>query len=437
MPLMHSKSKKAFGKNVAEEMHAGKPQPQALAIAYSIKRKAGKKKMAEGGEVNISAKTEKRPMPNDTHGDSDETRRNKGNKAPGQDSWTDTPTIKQAQRPSITKLSQPRMVESSVLTRKLRTQEGDLMDSEAPASPKEQPDNEYNESDAKKMGSDPDMPKPHTTSKAYTKSTEDDDTEDRAEDDMKQSYAKGGKVNTKEDEGIDMTAWMKKKAAEGSNPFKAVTHIDGKPVKKLAKGGMIDPSKQRHSASGAHDEEYGDGAEDDMHPDDSPLDGLDDEETQPVDEYMSTNRMAPMLADGGEIGRSPDDSEMGGDWSRDNDYYDDEGREDSVAAAVMARRNRLHDEVDSGAHDLDESAMYAEGGEVDLSMNHDEEPNNEDQMSFQALKKENYNSSNLDVEQPEDSNLKGDSEESDSENKHDHIEEMRKKMMARSQFSQK
>lgn len=48
MPLMHGKSQKAFGHNVGAEMNAGKPKAQALAIAYSIKRK---KKMAEGGMV--------------------------------------------------------------------------------------------------------------------------------------------------------------------------------------------------------------------------------------------------------------------------------------------------------------------------------------------------------------------------------------------------
>lgn len=47
MPLIHGKSKKSFDKNVATEMHEGKHQKQALAIAYSMKRKA--KKMAEGG----------------------------------------------------------------------------------------------------------------------------------------------------------------------------------------------------------------------------------------------------------------------------------------------------------------------------------------------------------------------------------------------------
>ena len=43
MPLNKSGSKVAFSENVAAEMHAGKPQKQALAIAYSVARK-GKKK---------------------------------------------------------------------------------------------------------------------------------------------------------------------------------------------------------------------------------------------------------------------------------------------------------------------------------------------------------------------------------------------------------
>lgn len=40
MPLIKSKSKEAFNKNVKAEMRAGKPKDQALAIAYSVQRKA-------------------------------------------------------------------------------------------------------------------------------------------------------------------------------------------------------------------------------------------------------------------------------------------------------------------------------------------------------------------------------------------------------------
>lgn len=51
VPLVQGKSKKAFSENVSREMHAGKPQDQSLAIAYSVKRKNAKKKMAYGGKV--------------------------------------------------------------------------------------------------------------------------------------------------------------------------------------------------------------------------------------------------------------------------------------------------------------------------------------------------------------------------------------------------
>lgn len=44
MPLKSGKSKKAFSSNVKTEMAAGKPQKQAVAIAYSVARKSKKKK---------------------------------------------------------------------------------------------------------------------------------------------------------------------------------------------------------------------------------------------------------------------------------------------------------------------------------------------------------------------------------------------------------
>ena len=42
MPLIKSTSKAAFGKNIAAERAAGKPEKQAVAIAYAEKRAAGK-----------------------------------------------------------------------------------------------------------------------------------------------------------------------------------------------------------------------------------------------------------------------------------------------------------------------------------------------------------------------------------------------------------
>ena len=52
MPLIKSKSDKAFKKNISTEVKAGKPVKQAVAIAYSVKR--GAQKMTDGGDPRLS-----------------------------------------------------------------------------------------------------------------------------------------------------------------------------------------------------------------------------------------------------------------------------------------------------------------------------------------------------------------------------------------------
>jgi len=50
MPLVKSDSKAAQSENIRREMQAGKPQRQAIAISYSVKRKAeGKKESRKMG----------------------------------------------------------------------------------------------------------------------------------------------------------------------------------------------------------------------------------------------------------------------------------------------------------------------------------------------------------------------------------------------------
>jgi Domain of unknown function (DUF6321) len=58
MPLIKSKSEKAFKTNIKREIEAGKPQKQAVAIAYDVQRHAHK---ADGGGLyaNIHAKRER------------------------------------------------------------------------------------------------------------------------------------------------------------------------------------------------------------------------------------------------------------------------------------------------------------------------------------------------------------------------------------------
>lgn len=73
MPLIKSKSDKAFKSNIRSEVKAGKPVKQAVAIAYSTKRAA---KKAYGGSVdddNFDAppRTKYRPAPDARNFDSD------------------------------------------------------------------------------------------------------------------------------------------------------------------------------------------------------------------------------------------------------------------------------------------------------------------------------------------------------------------------------
>lgn len=53
MPLRTGKSRAAFSANVAAEMHAGKPQKQAVAIAYAMKRRT-RGLTAEGDLLDIA-----------------------------------------------------------------------------------------------------------------------------------------------------------------------------------------------------------------------------------------------------------------------------------------------------------------------------------------------------------------------------------------------
>lgn len=56
MPLIKSKSRKAMSQNIKTEMKAGKPQKQAVAIAYDVARKVAK---ASGKGIASIGKKEK------------------------------------------------------------------------------------------------------------------------------------------------------------------------------------------------------------------------------------------------------------------------------------------------------------------------------------------------------------------------------------------
>jgi len=463
VPLMKKASKKAFQHNVSVEMDAHPDKrKQDLAIAYSVQRQAKKKKMAEGGSVesgsrdmnmaeggniyynprdpnpldtsllsntrrtpapkkdpipidksllsntkkpkkkyaeggSISASNQKRPMPNDLHDDEIMERQNRGNKPSRNDSWTDKSTEAQAMANDVRgkklPIKRPKMVPTNAFSTRLYDQEGQLEESASPGPYGEQPSKWHDEEDAKKMGKSPDMADEHST--------------------HRKPYAKGGEVESSD---YDHPANKYEQDLNGDAPSEdegasmAMSHNESMP--------MSDASNPDEEEPHNKEEKFG------------TRDGI---FTFPREKK----------ANGGEIGHSPDDSE-----DQPMDEADEE-HHNSIAAAIMARRDRLHAEIDSGAHDLDSAVRMAEGGilshdsiysddsdQADLSRNHDEDANEEDQLSFNALRKENYNSSNLDVENPSDSGEMGDSEESDSENRHDMISSIRRKMKSKRQFSQ-
>lgn len=99
------------------------------------------------------------------------------------------------------------------------------------------------------------------------------------------------------------------------------------------------------------------------------------------------------------------------------DSHDEDEHYDSIASAVMAKKRR--------------AKMMAEGGMVDLDENAMEEPNNLDDMNYEALKKENYAEEHglSAMGSPEDSNEHG--HELSDEDMHDMVDSIRRKLKAK------
>jgi hypothetical protein len=391
MPLIQKRSKKAFDHNVKAEMDSGKGQPQSLAIAYSVKRKP--KKMASGGMAkNDSAKSEERPMPDESNNDSEMVSKNRGNKAPKDDQWTDNPTVKQSQKLSITKLSQPKIMGSdafSVRNMNMRDDENDLGDSIPPETDRAQPIQRDNEDGPNRRGPQVrDMAAQHNNKKApYNKAIEDQYAQDEAEPDMKKvqspsgRYAKGGPVMEPKD-----------------------NHDESE--ERMDESDMMD-----NLAPGEHGEQPA-----------SWRDELDADSygnrVSDMEREHSNGRMP--YADGGMADGGMADGEL------------DEEHHDSIAAAIMAKRDRMHALIDSGSLDEDHAVHgYADGGEVDLDFNSMEQPNAYYGRNEDDVLKENYDSDMKDVSQPEDSNEHGHEIDSDD---HDMIDQIRSKMKSRRQF---
>lgn len=335
--------------------------------------------------------------------------------------WTDRPDKKQSQGAGMktTRIKHSKMVASDKLQVRLRDEEDDLQNSAAPGNPDKQPSKSMNEEDAMKMGSDPDMSKPHSGPK---------------------SYAKGGEVKDKLGQPVrqhlinKVHASMKKAGIESdyASPNTVADHARNIGVNlkshevvhgsdTYAKGGKVESSDYDDTDPNAS-------TDSDMH--DTPSEDEGDETAKHHnEEYQRQTSSNPddsmphsddidtyMYADGGDVPQPEADEE----------------EHDSIAAAVMARRERLHAAIDSGAADLNQAARMAEGGEADLEMNAKEQPNEYPPHNGEALdwdKDAEY----LDMYQPEDSNEQGHDIESDS---HDMIDSIRRKIRAKKQLSE-
>lgn len=169
------------------------------------------------------------------------------------------------------------------------------------------------------------------------------------------------------------------------------------------------------------------------------------EEPPTVDDEEGADRQGPdvpalhmkKMAEGGEIEKPrmklpmeemPEESRPRLDHDQ-MDIPDEEQEEEhhsSIAAAIMAKRRRM---ADGGI--LSHDSIYTSDAEQsDLSRNADEDANEEDQLSFNALRKENYSESPAlaEAEHPEDSNLHGDPREDEESDKHDRVSRIRAKM---------
>jgi len=357
------------------------------------------KKMASGGEVN--AKNQRRPMPDNRYDDAKMVSQNSGKKPPGQDSMTSRPDIAQSQRgPKTTPIKHPKMVPQNLYSTRLRSEEDDLQYSAGVNNgPQEQPPKHDDEEGANRQG--PKVP------------------------DMQDEHA---------------------------------THR-----KPYARGGMID---DMHHAS-KHDMEPDDHGRELQERDEEAhlLMGADPSEDEGAEDAHSRNEMKQSQSSGDpDMEREHSNGRMayaeGGMAHEMDDQPHEEAEEehsDSIAAAIMAKRDRMKDAIDSGARDLDEAVRMASGGsvesgspdmnyyeggqvegsdedEADIMLNGEEHPNGYYPRNEDEVLKENYMEDMRHVDQPMDSNEKGDSREDAESDKHDMVSSIRKKMMARRQF---
>lgn len=421
MPLKQSSSKEAVGDNIKREMGAGKPQKQSIAIALDIQRRNKRKKMAkggplnpklheahkkmaEGGDVDGSIQDEKRPMPDDLHRDKEEAGRNRGNKPLRDSDWIGQPTVRQSQNPSPQRMSQPSEPGDNS---PMHDEEDDLLGMDGPDGGGSQPRKRLDEDGPNRQGPPiSDMSRQHNNGRM--------------------PYAKGGDVMRPEDHGMEKMERedelnMQGRLSPGGRPSRELNEEDAD-----GHGNDLSDHEQPHSlSSGPYRDAMGNEDHDmelnpskgKFSPDDSeiqPMDEADEERAASLSAAVMSRRK--MMADGGrvrsEAGRDRDF--MGDDMPEEND--EPMLRAGHIARSIMRKRK-----------------MMADGGEVDLDLNAQERPNDYYHQNEDVVLKENYDEDLDSMHQPMDSNEHGDEDERKSEDSHDMVDDIRRKMKAKRQ----
>ena len=360
MPLFKARSQKAFNKNVETEMEHGKPQAQSLAIAYDMKRRSSKKKMAEGGQIKDYERGVHKQAPDLPEGMS---------KA-GQDAkYGHSEEAKIRHHRNLMELR-------ALPDKKLKgLAEGGPVEIDFKHEGKPSIDTAKERMTPKKA---PRMAegviKAHLLDE-YGRKVEQDNLHEPArleEDDdqikppkaeyMAQRFADGEDILDQLGmSGLKHPADMVKNAFQGKTDYDKIDTVSkGKPSPKPK--AHWDPSKS------AGENEVRDA-------------GLG-------------------YADGGML-----DEEM------------EDEKHSSLAAAIMAHKKRK---------------MMAEGGQVDLEENSEEQPNQFYKQNEHEALKENYDQDLFHVDEPKDSNEHGD--ELSDEDEHDMVSAIRRKMRASKQF---
>lgn len=459
MPLIKGKSERAFKKNVKTEMEHGKPQDQALAIAYATKRRAQHKKMAKGGRAYADTYAH-----NHTYNYDDmmaakgvhkiapamEKGRVVHGKSEAGEATRGEGMFRRGKNPSTAKVIHEQVLSESRSMPKPKLKglaEGGIIKSNRPQ------DTVHGSKRIHGYATHKDSPTGPTEYKNRNRSSDMDHGQRKGP----EGYGKyqeqaqnqkgihtpvsgvtdfpGGKSTSKAGDYTKNRYDGKPTYSGKDHPAikehkKVLAEMKSQPkpkLKGLAEGGIIKPEHVPFTVKSRQQLDMEERQRAHEHHDDInnlvPMKEAQEDYDQMPDEDPES---IEMLSHGGDV---ESEESMEHEMAETPEQEAEEERHDSIAAAIMARKK--HKGMHSGSPDEDRAVMMAEGGEIDIESNAKEEPNKYYHQNEDVVLKENYDEDIHDMHQPIDSNEHGDDIESDI---HDMIGKIREKLRRQRQF---